>query len=161
MKIVREEIFGPFVVIQSFKTEEEVVGKANDSEYGFGAVVCTKDIVRGHRVTGAINAGILWVSCPRVPCINSPDTDDSVDQKLKRLGFRNSVWRIQAERHREGAGCVRVVGVYAGQGCACQLGHFSVELARNPIMCDSHSVLRLRIGSRDWCIVQVCAGEQW
>ena len=64
MKIVREEIFGPFVVIQSFKTEEEVVGKANDSEYGFGAVVFTNDIVRGDRVAGAIDAGIVWVSCP-------------------------------------------------------------------------------------------------
>ncbi|KAK5203030.1 mitochondrial aldehyde dehydrogenase [Exophiala xenobiotica] len=36
MKVVREEIFGPFAVIQSFKTEEEVVEKANDTEYGLG-----------------------------------------------------------------------------------------------------------------------------
>jgi len=61
MKIVREEIFGPFVVIQSFKTEEEAVEKANDSEYGLGAAVFTKDIVRGHRVAANIEAGMIWV----------------------------------------------------------------------------------------------------
>ena len=39
MRIVREEIFGPFVVIQSFKTEDEAVEKANDTEFGPGADV--------------------------------------------------------------------------------------------------------------------------
>lgn len=62
MKIVREEIFGPFVVIQSFKTEDEAVEKANDTEFGLGAAVFTKDIMRGHRVAGAIEAGMVWVS---------------------------------------------------------------------------------------------------
>jgi len=65
MKIVKEEIFGPFVVIQSFKTEDEAVSKANDSEFGLGAAVFTKDIMRGHRVAGAIEAGMVWVSNPR------------------------------------------------------------------------------------------------
>jgi aldehyde dehydrogenase (NAD+) len=62
MKIVREEIFGPFVVIQSFKTEDEVVTKANDSDFGLGAAVFTKDIMRGHRVAGAIEAGMVWIN---------------------------------------------------------------------------------------------------
>ena len=62
MKIVREEIFGPFAVIQSFKTEEEAVEKANETEYGLGAAVFTKDIMRGHRVAGDIEAGMVWVS---------------------------------------------------------------------------------------------------
>jgi acyl-CoA reductase-like NAD-dependent aldehyde dehydrogenase len=62
MKIVREEIFGPFVVIQSFKTEDEAVEKANDSEFGLGAAVFTKDIMRGHRVAANIEAGMVWVS---------------------------------------------------------------------------------------------------
>ncbi|KAH8644121.1 hypothetical protein IG631_01585 [Alternaria alternata] len=60
MRIVREEIFGPFVVIQSFKTEDEAVEKANDTEFGLGAAVFTKDIMRGHRVAGAIEAGMVW-----------------------------------------------------------------------------------------------------
>jgi aldehyde dehydrogenase (NAD+) len=62
MKIVREEIFGPFVVIQSFSTEEEAIAKANDTEYGLGAAVFTKDIMRGHRVAGAIEAGMVWIN---------------------------------------------------------------------------------------------------
>lgn len=62
MKVVREEVFGPLVVIQPFKTEEEAVTKANDSEYGLGAAVFTKDIMRGHRVAGAIEAGMVWIN---------------------------------------------------------------------------------------------------
>ncbi|KAF2850216.1 aldehyde dehydrogenase [Plenodomus tracheiphilus IPT5] len=62
MKIVKEEIFGPFVVIQSFSTEDEAVEMANDSEFGLGAAVFTKDIVRGHRVAGAIEAGMVWIN---------------------------------------------------------------------------------------------------
>ncbi|KAL1592274.1 mitochondrial aldehyde dehydrogenase [Paraconiothyrium brasiliense] len=62
IKIVQEEIFGPFVVIQPFKTEEEAVEKANDTEYGLGAAVFTKDIVRGHRVAGNIEAGMVWIN---------------------------------------------------------------------------------------------------
>jgi aldehyde dehydrogenase (NAD+) len=62
MKVVREEIFGPVVVIQSFKTEEEAIERANDTEYGLGAAVFTQDIVKGHRVAGAIQAGTVWVS---------------------------------------------------------------------------------------------------
>jgi aldehyde dehydrogenase (NAD+) len=61
MKIVKEEIFGPFVVIQSFSAEDEAVTKANDSEFGLGAAVFTKDIMRGHRVASAIEAGMVWV----------------------------------------------------------------------------------------------------
>ena len=40
----------------------EVIEKANDTEYGLGAAVFTKDIVRGHRVAGEIQAGMVWVS---------------------------------------------------------------------------------------------------
>jgi aldehyde dehydrogenase (NAD+) len=39
-----------------------VIEKANDTEYGLGAAVFTKDIVRGHRVAGEIQAGMVWVS---------------------------------------------------------------------------------------------------
>lgn len=61
MKVVREEVFGPFVVVQSFKTEEEAIEKANDTDYGLGAAVFTQNIVKGHRVAAAIEAGMVWV----------------------------------------------------------------------------------------------------
>lgn len=66
MKAVREEVFGPFVVIQSFNSQQEVIEKANDTQYGLGAAVFTKDIVRGHKVADAIEAGMVWVCCADV-----------------------------------------------------------------------------------------------
>ncbi|PGH08762.1 hypothetical protein AJ80_07800 [Polytolypa hystricis UAMH7299] len=62
MKIYREEIFGPFAVIASFSTEEEALTKANDTTYGLGAAVFTKDLERAHRVASEIEAGMVWVN---------------------------------------------------------------------------------------------------
>lgn len=62
MRIFREEVFGPFVVIASFKTEEEAVERANDTTYGLGSAVFTKDIVKAHRVAREIEAGMVWIN---------------------------------------------------------------------------------------------------
>lgn len=62
MKIYREEVFGPFVVIASFSTEEEAVAKANDTTYGLGSAVFTQDLTRAHRVARAIEAGMVWIN---------------------------------------------------------------------------------------------------
>ncbi|KAN0103173.1 putative aldehyde dehydrogenase [Hyaloscypha variabilis] len=62
MKIFREEVFGPFVVIASFKTEEEALELANDTTYGLGSAVFTKDITRAHRVAKRIEAGMVWIN---------------------------------------------------------------------------------------------------
>ena len=62
MKIYREEVFGPFVVIASFESEDEAVRKANDTTYGLGSAVFTRDITRAHRVARSIEAGLVWVN---------------------------------------------------------------------------------------------------
>lgn len=62
MRIYREEIFGPFVVIASFRTEEEALAKANDTTYGLGAAVFTRDIERAHRVAAEIESGMVWIN---------------------------------------------------------------------------------------------------
>lgn len=62
MKIYREEVFGPFVVIASFKTEEEALEMANDTTYGLGSAVFTKDITRAHRIAKRIEAGMVWIN---------------------------------------------------------------------------------------------------
>jgi aldehyde dehydrogenase (NAD(P)+) len=62
MRIFREEVFGPFVVIASFKTEEEAIERANDTTYGLGSAVFTKDIVKAHRVARKIEAGMVWIN---------------------------------------------------------------------------------------------------
>lgn len=71
MRALREEIFGPFVMIQPFETEEEVIDKANDTDYGLGAAIFTQDIVRGHRVASLIDAGSVWVSLLAAELVNS------------------------------------------------------------------------------------------
>lgn len=63
MKAVREEVFGPFAVIQSFTSDQDAISKANDTEYGLGAAVFTENITRGHKVAAAIEAGMVWVCC--------------------------------------------------------------------------------------------------
>ncbi|KAH8680627.1 aldehyde dehydrogenase domain-containing protein [Xylariales sp. PMI_506] len=62
MKIYREEIFGPVVVIGRFSSEEEAIATANDTTYGLGAAVFTKDLERAHRVASEIEAGMVWVN---------------------------------------------------------------------------------------------------
>jgi len=63
MKIVREEIFGPVVTIQTFKTEEEAVELANDTPYGLAGAVFSTDGARALRVLKEIRAGITWINC--------------------------------------------------------------------------------------------------
>lgn len=58
-----EEIFGPVVTIQPFKTEEEALQLANTSEYGLSATIWTQDISRANRVAAKVQSGIIWVNC--------------------------------------------------------------------------------------------------
>lgn len=62
MRVAKEEIFGPVGVIIKFKTEEEVIAMANDSTYGLGGGVWTKDVKRAFRVAKAVRTGIMWVN---------------------------------------------------------------------------------------------------
>lgn len=64
MKVVREEIFGPVVVVMKFKDEKEAIALANDTEYGLGSAVWTKDHAKATRVANALRAGIVMVNCP-------------------------------------------------------------------------------------------------
>src|SRR5437763_816046 len=59
----REEIFGPVVTITPFDNEEEVIGYANDCDYGLASSIWTQDLSRAHRVAEQINNGTVWVNC--------------------------------------------------------------------------------------------------
>ena len=58
-----EEIFGPVVTLQSFKTEEEALELANTSNYGLSTTIWTQDISRANRIANNVEAGIVWVNC--------------------------------------------------------------------------------------------------
>ena len=62
MRIFREEVFGPLVCIAPFSSEAEAVKLANDSVYGLGAAVFSRDIVKAHRVSRRLEAGMVWIN---------------------------------------------------------------------------------------------------
>jgi aminomuconate-semialdehyde/2-hydroxymuconate-6-semialdehyde dehydrogenase len=63
MRVAQEEIFGPVVVVERFKGEEEAIRLANDVKYGLAGVVWTNDLRRAHRVAQAVDGGNMWVNC--------------------------------------------------------------------------------------------------
>jgi betaine-aldehyde dehydrogenase len=62
MRIVKEEIFGPVLVVQTFDDEAEAVAIANDTIYGLAGAVFTQDIAKAHRVIRKLRAGITWIN---------------------------------------------------------------------------------------------------
>lgn len=59
----QEEIFGPVVTIQPFKTEEEALAMANATQYGLAATIWTQDISKANRVAAKLESGIIWINC--------------------------------------------------------------------------------------------------
>ncbi|CAG8868362.1 Aldehyde dehydrogenase [Pseudomonas fluorescens] len=63
MRVFQEEIFGPVVSVTTFRDEEEALAIANDTEFGLGAGVWTRDINRAYRMGRGIKAGRVWTNC--------------------------------------------------------------------------------------------------
>ena len=72
MTIVREEIFGPVMSVLSFRDEEEVIRRANATEFGLAAGVFTRDLARAHRVIARLEAGTCWINQYNVTPIELP-----------------------------------------------------------------------------------------
>ena len=81
MAIVREEIFGPVVVAAPFQSLDEIAAAANDSEYGLGAGIWTKDISKAHALAKKLRAGTVWINCYNV-----------FDASLPFGGYKQSGW---------------------------------------------------------------------
>lgn len=72
MRIAREEIFGPVMCVLDFDDEQDVISRANDTEFGLAAGVFTKDIQRAHRVIDALQAGTCWINTYNLTPIEMP-----------------------------------------------------------------------------------------
>jgi len=81
MKVVREEIFGPVVVAAPFSDLDEIAAAANDTEYGLGAGIWTRDISKAHALAKKLRAGTVWINCYNV-----------FDAALPFGGYKQSGW---------------------------------------------------------------------
>ena len=72
MTIAREEIFGPVMSVLGFDSEEEVIARANATEFGLAAGVFTRDLARAHRVIRALEAGTCWINQYNLTPIEMP-----------------------------------------------------------------------------------------
>ena len=89
MSVVREEIFGPVVVAQRFDDLDEVAKAANDTCFGLGAGVWTKDVATMHKLAGKIKSGTVWGNCHGV-----------IDAALPCGGYKES--GVGREQGRQG-----------------------------------------------------------
>lgn len=72
MEVVCEEIFGPVIVVDSFRREDEALRRANDTQFGLAATIWTRDLARAHRLVGGLEAGTVTVNTTRVSHVYAP-----------------------------------------------------------------------------------------
>ncbi|WP_050605128.1 betaine-aldehyde dehydrogenase [Ruegeria sp. 6PALISEP08] len=86
MTIAREEIFGPVMSVLDFDTEEEVMARANDTEFGLAAGVFTSDLTRAHRVVAGFEAGTCYINTYNLAPVEAPFGGS----KMSGVGRENS-----------------------------------------------------------------------
>jgi betaine-aldehyde dehydrogenase len=72
MTIAREEVFGPVMSVLDFDDEDEVVARANATEFGLSAGIFTRDLSRAHRVVGRLQAGTCWINTYNLTPVEAP-----------------------------------------------------------------------------------------
>ena len=90
LPVAENELFGPVLSVMKFKTEDEVVSKMNDNQYGLSSGVYTSDLARGMRVSKAIRAGITFVNTyrlisPTAPCGGIKDSGYGKEAGLESI----------------------------------------------------------------------------
>jgi betaine-aldehyde dehydrogenase len=91
MTIAREEIFGPVLSVLDFDTEEEVLARANDTEFGLAAGVFTADLTRAHRMAAGFEAGTCYINTYNLAPVEAPFGG----MKMSGVGRENSKAAIE------------------------------------------------------------------
>lgn len=95
MRVFQEEIFGPVVAVTTFKTTEEAIAIANDTLYGLGAGVWTRDAHELYQVPRAIQAGRVWVNCYHAYPAHAPFGG------YKKSGFGRETHKMMLSHYRQ------------------------------------------------------------
>ncbi len=104
MTLAREEVFGPVMAVLGFETEEEVIARANATEFGLSAGVFTRDMACAHRVIAGLQAGTCWINAYNLSPVEAPFGG----VKLSGVGRENS--KAAVEHYTQ------VKSVYVGMG---------------------------------------------
>jgi len=92
MTIAKEEIFGPVMSILKFSSVDEVIERANSSNYGLGAGVCTTSIDNALEISNGIRAGTIYVNCYDASDASAPFggfKDSGIGRELGEKGLKN------------------------------------------------------------------------
>ena len=91
MKIAKEEIFGPVLSVAKFKTVDEVIERANNTHYGLGAGVISKNMDNVLKITNGIRAGTIYVNCYYASELGAPFggfKDSGIGRECGEAGLR-------------------------------------------------------------------------
>ena len=86
-RVCREEVFGPFVSVTTFRSDEEAIAIANDVDYGLGGGLWTRDLSRAHSVAARIRAGMVWVNSYKRVNPGSPFGGTGLSGYGREMGF--------------------------------------------------------------------------
>jgi len=86
-RVCREEVFGPFVSVTTFKTDEEALAIANGTEYGLGGGLWTTNLQRAHRFAKAMHSGMVWINCYKRVNPGSPFGGVGASGYGREMGF--------------------------------------------------------------------------
>ena len=86
-RVCREEVFGPFVTVTTFRSDDEAIAIANGVDYGLGGGLWTRDLARAHRTAAAIRAGMVWINSYKRVNPGSPFGGTGLSGYGREMGF--------------------------------------------------------------------------
>lgn len=95
MRIVQEEVFGPVLTVETFRTTEEAIAKANDTIYGLAGAIFSNDIGKAERIASKLRLGTVWINDFHPYFVQAPWGG------YKQSGFGRELGKIGLEEYTE------------------------------------------------------------